>query len=71
MDVSMPRLNGMEATRRIKTELPGAQVIGLSLYDDRDLAASMREAGALAYLNKAGPFESLIQAIRACVRTSS
>jgi len=65
MDVTMPRLNGVEATRLIAGEMPEVRVIGLSLHEPADMAASMREAGAHAYLNKGGPAEELIAAIRA------
>ena len=65
MDVTMPRLNGVEATRLIAGEMPEVRVIGLSLHEPADMTASMREAGAHAYLNKGGPAEELIAAIRA------
>ena len=65
MDVTMPRLDGVEATRKIAGEMPEVRVIGLSLHEAADMAASMQEAGARAYLNKGGPAEELIAAIRA------
>jgi DNA-binding NarL/FixJ family response regulator len=64
MDVTMPRLGGFEATRFIRAELPHTRIIGLSMHDEADMAAAMLEAGAEAYLNKAGPAEDLIEAIR-------
>ncbi|RPI79540.1 MAG: response regulator, partial [Desulfobacteraceae bacterium] len=67
MDVSMPRVNGIEATRQILTELPATRIIGLSMHVEDDMAAAMREAGAVAYLTKGGPVEDLIAAVRACV----
>lgn len=67
MDITMPRLSGIEATRRIREELDGVSVIGLSIHEERDMSAAMHEAGACAYLNKAGPSEVLISAIRECV----
>ena len=66
MDVSMPRLSGMEATRRITAQLPGIRVIGLSMHGHDDVAAAMTAAGAVAYLAKTSPPESLIAAIRSC-----
>jgi DNA-binding NarL/FixJ family response regulator/signal transduction histidine kinase len=66
MDVTMPGLSGIEATRLITAEMPEVRVIALSLHDDADMAASMRQAGARVYLSKAGPAEDLIAAIRAC-----
>ncbi len=64
MDVSMPRINGLEATRTILAELPDTKVIALSMHAEGDMAAAMREAGAIAYLTKGGPSDSLIAAIR-------
>jgi len=64
MDASMPRLNGVESTRRLGRELPDARVIGLSMYSEDDMGAAMREAGAVAYLSKDGPVEKLIAEIR-------
>jgi len=65
MDVSMPGLNGIEATRAILKQNPAARVIGLSMHDDVDMAATLIAAGAVAYLNKSGPAEKLVDAIRA------
>ncbi len=64
MDVGMPVLNGVEATRIITSEIPGIRVIGLSMYDEASRATAMIDAGAAAYLNKAGPSEELISTIR-------
>ncbi|MEN6506561.1 MAG: PAS domain S-box protein [Planctomycetaceae bacterium] len=64
MDVSMPVLNGIEATRLIHRQAPASAVIGLSMHEDATIAAEMREAGAAAYLTKGGPSEDLISAIR-------
>ncbi len=67
MDVTMPRLDGIEATRRITAEMPGIAVIGLSMHEEDDMADAMRSAGATAYLSKGGPADTLIAAIRRCV----
>jgi two-component system, NarL family, response regulator NreC len=64
MNVTMPHLNGVEATRRIKAKLPGVQVIGLSMHSDKTVIRHMTEAGAVAYLTKGSPIEGLIAAIR-------
>ncbi len=64
MDVSMPQLGGVEATRRICHELPNTRVIGLSMHEGPSIAAAMTEAGASAYLNKGCPSDDLISAIR-------
>jgi DNA-binding NarL/FixJ family response regulator/signal transduction histidine kinase len=66
MDVSMPVMSGVEATRILSAEMPEVRVIALSLHDAADMAASMREAGARAYLSKGGPAEDLVAAIRSC-----
>ncbi|MFW6032334.1 MAG: response regulator [Phycisphaeraceae bacterium] len=52
MDVSMPRLNGIEATSRIVAEHPDVGIIGLSMYEDDEVASAMRDAGAAGYLCK-------------------
>ncbi|MEP7153324.1 MAG: response regulator transcription factor [Nitrospira sp.] len=52
MDVSMPHLGGVEATRRIKRILPGVHVIGVSLNDDPYTQDAMKAAGSSAFLSK-------------------
>ncbi|NLX97354.1 MAG: response regulator transcription factor [Rhodopirellula sp.] len=64
MDVTMPRLDGIEATRRIKRKMPQIRVIGLSMHATDDLAKAMRSAGASAYLAKNDCCGILIDAIR-------
>jgi PAS domain S-box-containing protein len=64
MDFSMPKMDGVEATRIIRAEMPNAKVIGLSMYEEADRAAAMIGAGAFAYLTKSGEFEDLIDTIR-------
>ncbi len=63
MDVSMPRMDGIEATRRIKAEWPGVRVIALSMFEEGEVVERMRAAGAEAFLSKTAPFEQLWQAI--------
>jgi len=65
MDVAMPDLNGIEATRQIVSELPKAKVIALSMYADRRFVVNMLKAGASGYLLKDCAFEELTRAIRA------
>jgi DNA-binding NarL/FixJ family response regulator len=65
MDVSMPGLNGMEATRRIVHEHPGSKVIGLSMHADRSYVQAMFEAGACGYLLKNAASHELVRALRA------
>jgi PAS domain S-box-containing protein len=64
MDISMPKMNGIEATRIIHGEFPQIRIIGLSMFDATDQAVTMLEAGAVAYLNKSGNSDALIAAIR-------
>jgi len=52
MDVSMPQMNGIEATREIHRARPHIQIVGLSTHDDENTQRSMREAGAGAYFTK-------------------
>jgi PAS domain S-box-containing protein len=63
MDAAMPEMDGIEATRRIKKATPKVRVIGLSMHEEDEMAAAMRQAGAEAYLSKAGSIEQLVQAI--------
>ena len=52
MDINLPGINGIEATRRIRAAHPGVAVILLSTYSETDLPADAREAGAIAYVHK-------------------
>ena len=64
MDIGMPNLNGIEATRQIKAELPDVEVIVLSMHATRAYVAQVLQAGAAGYLLKDSPFEDLIAALR-------
>ena len=64
MDITMPRLSGIEATALITAQLPAIRIIGLSVHPAADMAEAMRQAGAAAYLTKDGPVEDLVAAIR-------
>jgi DNA-binding NarL/FixJ family response regulator len=64
MDVSMPDMNGIDATRKIMEETPGVRIIGLSMHSDRRYVLGMLEAGACGYLLKDCAFEELVTAIR-------
>ncbi len=64
MDVTMPHMDGIEATRRIGKANPNIRIIGLSMHDDPDTQERMTSAGATAYLYKASPVEKLLEAIR-------
>jgi DNA-binding NarL/FixJ family response regulator len=64
MDVAMPDLNGIEATRQIVAELPGIKIIALSMHDDRRFVLNMLKAGAAGYMLKDCAFKDLAKAIR-------
>ncbi len=64
MDISMPDLNGMEATRQIITQCPGVKIIALSMNTDKRYVKGMLKAGASGYLTKGCSFEELSNAIR-------
>jgi len=67
MDIKMPILDGVQATKQILTELPNIKVIGLSMHADRHFVITMLKAGARGYLLKDCAFEELAQAIRLVV----
>lgn len=73
MDVSMPRLSGVDAARQIAAEFPTVKVVALSAHAADYMAQPMLEAGAATYLDKSAPAEKLAGAIRAaaCDRTHS
>ncbi len=64
MDVSLPDVGGVEATRQLRKDLPGIRVIGLSMHSEDEMASAMLRAGAETYLNKAESPEHLLSAIR-------
>ena len=65
MDVAMPKLSGIEATRQIKAILPATSVLVLTGYDYDEYIFSMLEAGAAGYLLKSVSGDELIGAVRA------
>ncbi len=68
MDVSMPELNGIDATRQIISEFPETRVIALSMHSDRRFVNAMLKAGASGYLLKDCAFEEIIRAIDTVVK---
>jgi DNA-binding NarL/FixJ family response regulator len=67
MDIGMPGLNGIEATRQIIKDSPFIKVIALSMHSESRFVAEMLKAGACAYILKDSAFEELVQAIHACI----
>ena len=67
MDVSMPDLNGIEATRQIVGEFNDVKIIALSMHSDTLFVSEMLRSGASGYLLKDCAFEELAQAIRTVV----
>jgi DNA-binding NarL/FixJ family response regulator len=65
MDITMPGLNGIEATRQITAEFPDVKVIALSIHSKRRYVADMLSAGATGYILKECLFDELVQAIKA------
>ena len=64
MDLAMPQLNGLEATRQITQEVPASRVIILSSYSDDEYVQQLTDAGAIGYLLKQTASNDLIKAIR-------
>ncbi len=65
MDISMPEMNGIEATRRIIRNSPHVKIIALSMHTDRRLVSEIFRAGASGYVLKEAAFSELIDAINA------
>jgi DNA-binding NarL/FixJ family response regulator len=66
MDVRMPVMNGIEATRLITSDCPETKVIGFTMHSEEGLFAAMQKAGATACISKSDPVNTLITAIRHC-----
>ena len=65
MDISMPDMNGIDATRQVTTDMPDVRVLALSMESDRRFIVEVLKAGALGYVLKDAAFAELATAIRA------
>jgi DNA-binding NarL/FixJ family response regulator len=68
MDMKMPRLDGVAATRRMRVACPTCRVVALTTFDDDEYVFEALRAGAVGYLLKDAPSERLLEAIRAAAR---
>ncbi len=71
MDVSMPRMGGVEATRQIKREFPHIGIVALTMYDEQQYIFDLVRAGATGYLLKDSESSQIVAAIRAIYRGES
>jgi len=71
MDLKMPGMNGIEATRRIRARFPEVKVLVLTTYDDDEWVFDAIRAGASGYLLKDTPREEIVRAIRGTVEGKS
>ena len=67
MDVQMPVMDGIEATRHIHAEMPGIKILALSMYSDGIYVTGMIQAGAVGYLTKDDACDEMFRAIRKAV----
>lgn len=64
IDIGMPKINGIEATRILKSEAPDIKIIALTMHSEKHFIKGMLEAGAYGYLFKNCDYDELIQAIK-------
>ena len=67
MDVSLPDLSGIEATRQVLGQAPEVKVVALSVHADQEYVAGMLQAGASGYVLKGAAASELLQAVRAAL----
>ncbi|KJS30572.1 MAG: hypothetical protein VR64_15240 [Desulfatitalea sp. BRH_c12] len=70
MDISMPEMDGIEATRRIKAELPDVRIIGLSMFEDEQAGRDILDSGAETFVAKTASSAELLKAIYGSKQTS-
>jgi two-component system response regulator NreC len=71
MDIAMPIMGGLEATRRISRELPDTKVLVVTQHDDKEYVFPVIESGASGLISKAGASSELAEGIRAVYRGDS
>jgi len=71
MDMAMPIMGGLEATRRIRKEFPGIKVLALTQYDDKEYVFPVIEAGAYGFISKTAASSELVSGIRSVHRGDS
>ncbi len=71
MDINLPRVNGIEATRQIKSRRPQIIVIGLSVHQASQVESALKEAGGTSYVTKDSAAASLYEAIQIAVREAA
>jgi DNA-binding NarL/FixJ family response regulator len=71
MDIRLPGINGVEATRRLTRDHPEVRVLMVSAYDEDEYVRGSLEAGAAGYLRKTAPGKELVQAVRAVASGAS
>ncbi|WP_320042390.1 response regulator transcription factor [uncultured Desulfobacter sp.] len=70
MDISMPDLNGVEATAKIRKEVPHTRVIALSMHSSKKIVDQMFDSGASGYILKESAFDEIYDAIQEVLRTN-
>lgn len=71
MDLAMPIMSGLEATRRIRKRFPGTKVLALTQYEDKEYIVPTIEAGARGFVSKTAAFSELASAIQAIYQGGS
>ncbi len=71
MDLAMPKINGLEATRDICRQVPGSRVLVLSAYQDEDTVQKVLDAGVAGYMTKHAAADELLTAIREVCKGNS
>ncbi len=69
MDIGMPHMSGIEASRVIHAEHPEIQVIALSMFEESEMGKRMRDAGAVSYFCKTEPWAQTIEGIHSVLAT--